>query len=197
MKNYKLFVFLFAFAAIAANSGCSAVSLIKKQIEQAQKPQTIVCTDGKCQLTVPGSWSVQKDLNAEANFQAGNPLAEQYAIIISEAKVDFPPKTNLDGYTEIIKQTATETTVDPVFSEVKTIVVNGYPARQFELSGAVDDIKANWIYTLIEGEKNYHQVLMWTLDTRYKANKPVFLETLNTFKELDVSSIAPVKQPNP
>lgn len=197
MKNYKLFIFLLLFAIFAASSGCSAVSLIKKQIEQAQKPQTIVCTDGKCQLTVPGSWSVQKDLNAEANFQAANPLAEQYAIIISEAKDDFPPMTNLDGYTEIIKQNARETMVDPVFSEVKTIVVNGYPARQFELSGAVDDIKANWIYTLFEGEKNYHQVIMWTLDTRYKANKPIFLETLNTFKELDVSSVPPVKTQAP
>ncbi|MDQ6787707.1 MAG: hypothetical protein M3033_12940 [Acidobacteriota bacterium] len=197
MKKYKLFILFFLFAALAANFGCSAISLIKKQIDKAQTPQTITCTDGRCQLTVPGSWSIQTDLNKEANFQAANPLAEQYAIIISEAKTDFPPKTNLDGYAELIKQNAKKTTVDPVFSETKTIVVNGYPARQFELSGTINNIKANWIYTLVEAPKNYHQVLMWTIDSRYAANKPVLLEAANTFKELDGSSIPPVKGQNP
>lgn len=193
MKNYKKIILFFSLLIFAASVGCTAISSIKKEIDKAQTPQTIACTDGRCQLTVPGNWSVQTDLNAEANFQAANPMAEQYAIIISEAKTDFPPKTNLDGYTELIKQNAKGEVLDPVFGETRTIVVNDYPARQFEVSGTVDDVKANWIYTLVEAPKNYHQVLMWTTDTRYTANKPIFLEAVNTFKEIETSSIPPVK----
>ena len=69
--------------------GCSYFNQVKKEIEKVQEPQVMTATDGKSQVSVPGTWSAQKDLNDNASIQAGNLLAEQYAIVISESKEDF------------------------------------------------------------------------------------------------------------
>lgn len=185
MKIYRRLTLTVIYLIAATGFGCSAISQIKKQVDKSQSPQTIRCTDGKCELTVPGSWSAQTALNEQANLQAANPFAEQYLIVIAESKADFTGKMNLDDYKEIILENVRATVTDPVISDGRTVVVNGYPARQFEVAGSIKNIKANWIYTLVDAPKNYHQILAWSTASKFEANKPILLEAINSFKELD------------
>lgn len=184
MKNKLLKIsplFLLLFVAL----GCSAINQIKKKVEETQKPKVLDCTDRRCQLTVPGRWQVETDLNDSANFQAGNRFAEQYAIVISESKKDFTDETTLDDYVELISKDIPNVINDAEVSETRSLTINGYPAKQFEVGGSVDKIRAKWIYTFVEAPKNYHQILTWTLTSKYEENKPVLLEVVNSFKELD------------
>ncbi|MGI9056164.1 MAG: hypothetical protein ACR2F2_10235 [Pyrinomonadaceae bacterium] len=165
--------------------GCSAIKQIKEKVEETQKPKVLDCTDGKCRLTVPGSWKIEKDLNNDANFQAANALAEQYAIVISESKQDFTGEMSLDDYVELITKDIETRIDDAAISETKSITINGYPAKQFEVSGSVDKIKAKWIYTFVDAPKNFHQILVWTLASKFDSNKPVLLDVVNSFKETE------------
>jgi hypothetical protein len=171
--------------------GCSFFNQIKKQIDESQKPKTVSSTDNKSQLTVPGNWSIEKDLNQEATLQVANRFAEQYAIVISESKQDFPAKFDLDSFADIIMKNAKQTITSPIVSEIKTITINGYPAKQFEIEGTLDNIKAKWLYTMVDAPKNYHQILNWTLVSRYEQNKPVFLELINSFREIEAGAPPP------
>lgn len=191
MKTYKIKILTLIILFAAANFGCSAISQIKKEVDKSQSPQTLRATDGKSELTVPGTWSVQKGLNDQATLQAANPFAEQYAIVMSESKMDFTDDMNLDGYTKIMLDNVRETITDPVISETKSLTVNGYPARQFEVGGSVQNIKASWIYTLIDAPQNYHQILTWSTASKFGQNKPVLLEAVNSFKELDGTAPPP------
>ncbi len=183
------------FLLLTFTLGCQFFNQIQKKIEEGQKPKVITSTDGKCQLTVPASWSPQKDLNDDANIQAGNLLAEQYTVVISETKVDFTDDMDLNGFTEIVRKGIGETIKTPIVSEIRPLMVNGYPAVQFDVTGSVDNIKARWLYTIVDTPKNYHQILAWTLNSKYEANKPVFLEVINSFKEIEDSTSLPPADP--
>jgi hypothetical protein len=165
--------------------GCGLINKIKKEVEESQKSKVIASTDNKCQLTVPGSWSIEKDLNDAANLQAGNRFAEQYAIVISESKQDFAPKMDLNKYTGLIRKNISTSILDASITENSSITVNGYQALQFEVEGTTDDIRAKWLYTMIDAPKNYHQILAWSLVSKYSSNKPVFLDVINSFKETE------------
>ena len=142
---------------------------------------------------MPGSWKIEKDLNDVANFQAANPLAEQYAIVISESKQDFSGDMSLDDYVELITKDIETRITDAEISETRSMTINGYPAKQFEVSGSVEKIKARWIYTFVDAPKNFHQILAWTIASKFDSNKPVLLDVVNSFKETE--GIAPPPAP--
>lgn len=190
MKNTLLKV-LPLIILLVVGLGCSAINQLKKKVEETQKPKVLDCTDRKCQLTVPGDWSVETDLNDVANFQAGNRFKEQYAIVISESKSDFTGEVTLDDYVEIISKDIENRITDAKISETKTLTIGGYPAKQFEVSGAIGSIKAKWLYTFIDAPKNFHQILAWSIASKFDENTPVFSDVINSFKELDGTPTAP------
>lgn len=167
--------------------GCSLINRVRNEIDKTQSPKIVTSKDGKIQLTVPGAWKEQNGLNEEAGLQVANPVAEQYAIVISESKADFTDKMTLENFTELIQQNAKSVIADAVVSEPRSLTINGYPAKQFEVGGSIENIKAKWIYTLVDAPNNYHQILTWTLASRYEQNKPVLLDVINSFKETGTS----------
>lgn len=173
--------------------GCSALNQIKKKVEETQKPKVLDCTDRKCQMTVPGDWNVETELNDVANFQAGNRFKEQYAIVISDSKADFSDEMTLDEYVELTGKDMENSATDTDVSEIRSITINGYPAKQFEVGGTVEKIKVKWIYTFIDAPKNYHRILAWTLASKFNENKPVLSDVINSFKESDGTPLAPKK----
>lgn len=140
---------------------------------------------------MPGRWSLEKDLNDVANLQVANRFAEQYTIVISESKQDFGPKMDLNKFTDLIRKDIPTAIPGAVIMEKTSTTVNGYPAVQFEVEGTVEDVKAKWLYTMVDAPKNYHQILAWSLVSKYAKNKPVFLEVINSFKEMEDAALAP------
>jgi hypothetical protein len=173
--------------------GCSLFNQMKKQAEADKKTQVITATDNKSELTVPGSWEKQSGLNNEAAIQVANLIGGQYAIVITESKKDLGSDITLQQFADAVKENTTKNVLiqNVVMSEPKPITINGYPAVQFESNGTAAGIKLNWIYTLINAPKNYHQVITWSLAAKYEQNKPVLLEVANSFKEIDASVDAP------
>lgn len=173
--------------------GCSLLSQIKKQAEADKKTQVVTARDNKSQLTVPASWDTGLSVNNEASIQTGKMIDGQYAIVITESKKDFAAGLSLDDFTDAIKENTRKNVLlqDIVISEAKPLTINGYPAQQFEANGTAAGIKINWIYTMVDAPKNYHQVLTWSLASKYVQNKPVLLEIANSFKEIDTSADSP------
>ncbi|HEX9961360.1 MAG TPA: hypothetical protein VGB00_10530 [Pyrinomonadaceae bacterium] len=192
-KNLSKFLIsgLFLFAV----TGCGVFNKIKSEIDNAQKPQVIVSTDGKYQITAPGGWQKQTSLNDEATLQAANLRGELYVIVISESKEDIDASVNLDLVTDAVKENLTKTVTGATFSEPVSTTVNGLPAKQFEVSGEVEKIKVTYLYSLVDAPQNYYQVITWTLTPRFESGKGKLQEVINSFKETGISAAPPLHQP--
>lgn len=182
---------------LCAVLGCGVFNQIKKSIEEAQKPQVMTSTDGKCQVTVPGSWQKQTTLNDVATIQAANLLGELYVIVIPESKEDIDKSVNLDFVTNVIRENLTKSINSTVFSEPVSVTINGMPAKQFEVSGEAENVKIKYLYAVVDAPQTYYQVVTWTLTSRFESNKDKLLEVINSFKETGSTPPppAPLKTP--
>lgn len=168
---------------------CALMKEIQKNAEQAKQPRIFNATDGSCQLTAPGTWSEQKDLNPKAVIQAASLRDEQYLLVLPENKMDFGNKFTIDQFANLMVETYKDKTGSeaPIegatFFPVMTAVVNGLPARRFEIAGTVKGIKAHFIITLVEGKKNFYQIMTWTLASKYEQNKNVLIQASDSFTE--------------
>lgn len=182
MKNfrYQFVTFVILFCSVL---GCSLAGRIKKEVEKSQTPQVFTSTDNICQVTVPGNWKNLPELHEDAIIKAGNLFGEQYLIIIRENKEDFGKNFTLDNITEISRDNFKSAATDTFLSEPISVKINGYPAKQFETSGEVENLKVKYIYSIVETPNNYYQIIAWTLNSKYDQNKSIFLDVMNSFKE--------------
>lgn len=177
-KHYFTLIFVVIFTL-----GCSAINQIKKEIDKSKKPEILMSTDGKCQLTVPGSWKTEKDLNDDATLQTSHRFDELYVIVIPNSKADFTEEMTLDSLTQALRADFSGNVPQAESTNPVRTFVNGNEARQFEMSGSVKGIKAKYIYTVVDAPNNYYQIISWTLASRYETNKTKLLEVISTFKE--------------
>ncbi len=149
---------------------------------QPSEPQTHAFLKGQYQVTCPGNWSVQSELNAEADFQVGNLYNEAYMIFLSEPVSDFPDEFTLDDFCSLVSQNLVANVVGPEVSETQTGEINGMPTRHFTLSGTVDNIPVVYWVHVIKSNDHYHQVLQWSLKDRFEANRSDFKAAIESFR---------------
>lgn len=188
-------LFLCVALLLCVTLGCKFAGQVKEELDKSKSPKEITATDNSTRFTVPGGWQVRTDLHEDARLQAANLFAEQYAIVITESKEDFARKVTLRDYAAILMETSKESVPDMTFSAISDKTINGYPAVQYEGIGTVENNKIKWIFTLIETPKNFHQLAVWTLPSRFESNKETLFEVINSFKELD-NGAAPVSNIN-
>jgi hypothetical protein len=194
-KNLSKFLIFGVF--LFAGLGCGVFNKIKSEIDNAQKPQVIISSDGKCQITAPGGWQKQTSLNDDASLQAANLRGELYVIVIPESKEGMDESVNLDLVTDAVKENLTKTVGGAIFSEPVSTVVNGLPAKQFEVSGEVEKLKVTYLYSIVDAPQSYYQVITWTLTPRFESSKGKLLEIINSFKETGISAAPPPMLPKP
>jgi hypothetical protein len=188
-KNLNKFIIFGVFLFFVL--GCGAISKIKQGLDDAQKPQVVTSTDGKCQVTVPGGWQKQTNLNNEASLQAANLIGELYVIVLPESKAGIDQSVDLDFATEAVRESLTQTIPGAVFSPPVSTTINGLPARQFEVSAEVDKLKVTYLYAVVDAPQTFYQVITWTLTPRLETNRGKLLEVINSFKETGGSDAPP------
>ncbi|HZR78705.1 MAG TPA: hypothetical protein VFA58_05820, partial [Chthoniobacterales bacterium] len=67
-------------------------------------------------------------------------------------------------------------------SEVVPVTVNGRQALQDEVSGTEQGAALTFVHTTVDGGDSFHQILAWTLKSRFPANKPELTGVTNSFQ---------------
>lgn len=160
--------------------GCSS---IMDAVNKGGTPQVMPSTDGTYQLTVPGNWSKQTDLNSEATLQAANLREELYVIVIKESKTEFPKSADVDTVVNLARDSMQQRITGAQASTPVPVNINGYPARQFEISGTVSGIQVKYLYAVVETQGNFYQIMTWTLTSHFDDGKPKLQKVINSFKE--------------
>ena len=144
----------------------------------------IAADDGVSKILLPTGWQQMPELTEVASIEYGNPYREQYAIVISEAKDDFGDEIDLYTYNDvIIEQNFREAVANLNVKLLGEVNVNGMRGVKYELRGEVDNVKIVYLHIALEGRNHYHQVLFWTLPSKWRGNRKTFETALAKFTE--------------
>lgn len=147
-------------------------------------PTVLTSPDGRFQLTVPGDWRKETELNEQASMQASHRVRETYVVVLSESKSDFADEMTLERFTSTTRNNMLAGIRSAQSAEPQPVTINGNPALQYELRGVIEGLNAVYINTTVETPEHYHQIITWTLPSRLEQNRPTLLEVTRSFKEV-------------
>lgn len=151
-------------------------------------PKAVTSADGRIQVVVPKGWKSQRTLHNNADIQVADLLKEGYLIVLSDSKMDLDNMT-FKEHSKLTRETILENLKNGrVSSGPAELEINGRPAVQYEIRGSVDEIKVIYFHTTVDGKEAFHQILAWTLPSKFKQNQGVLKTVINSFKEIDAGA---------
>jgi hypothetical protein len=184
-KTGKAAGFLIIFSLLISITSCSSMlhSYKTSQGATAASPmKDAKSKDGTAKISVPAAWKEETSLNAQAGIQMADRISEQYVMVITESKERLK-NMSLDQHSTLTRGAMLKKLSSGVESKKALSTVNGHPALQYTLSGTVSGIKVTYLHTTVETEKNFHQILCWTLQDYYSKYEPVFEKISSSLKE--------------
>ncbi len=152
-------------------------------IKQINEGQPIMSDDGVTQITPPLGWAIDYDLNDRAEIQASNLKDSLYFISLTENKTDFASMT-LDQHSETTRGLLVSTLSNAVQSGPVNLTINGQPAVQYEIMATSDNTNIGYLHTTIETPTHYHQLLAWTLQSKFAEKRGELDRVTRSFKEI-------------
>jgi Tfp pilus assembly protein PilE len=161
---------------------CRASKVSGKQPAVSNK--WITSEDGLTKIRVPGNWEKLPELTEQGVIEYGNLQREQYLVVISEPKQSYSSNTDLSAYNTLILEHKSSAGIDKLRKKyLGEIDLNGLKALKFELTGEVNGIENAYLQVTVEGKNHFHQVLFWSLPTRWGDPSDIFENVLATFSE--------------
>ncbi len=183
MKKY-LFTLL---TAISLLVGCSG----NKQQEFLDATKTF-------SIQTAQSLKREKGLNEEAQLQIADKERELYLIGLAENKKEVETtfidsglitEDNTDNIYSVFSETALQMLLNTVIvdnqEEIKlsNLEINGFPAKQSSFVANVNGLNVYYIFTTINGTKEFYQFLTWTLEEFKDKSDVEMRNMILSFKE--------------
>ena len=153
-----------------------------KSLQSPDKSTILNSPDGKFQLTVPAGWREHAGLNDKADIKAASLIDEMYVIVITEAKLDFTDEMTLDQYTTISRDSMVSNLAASDATPPVPVTISGNAGRQYEIQGAVENVRLAYLVTTVETAAHYHQIITWTLRSRINENQMTLQQVTETFR---------------
>ena len=158
------------------------VLLLSTAVMYAQDAEkTMLASDGKTQITVPGHWT-ELELNDVAEIELGNADDPAYLIVINELKEDLFG-WNIEKHSRVTLGGLLGTLAFPTVEGPRAIKVGGSPAIQYEVSGALEGQKIVYIHTTVDGPNYLSQILAWSIPSQVDKIRPQLIKAVSTFRE--------------
>jgi hypothetical protein len=146
------------------------------------EPETVQFFEGQFQALKPASWSMQSNLNDVADLQMGNRFKDVYCTVLTEAKVDFADDLSVETFSDLTRKMLTESLSDLTETGPKMLEYSGQPAVLYELVGSIDNTRIKYWHVSIESPTHFHQVVLWSLPSKFDANKADFEAVLHSIR---------------
>ena len=159
-----------------------AIALLITSCGNDQK-ETVSFLDGQFVALKPATWSLMSNLNEEADLQMGNASKKAYGVVLSEAKVDFAGEMTLSKFSDVTRAPLKNSLQNYSEEGPENLVLNGRPAIRYTLGGSLGSIRIKYWHTSIDSPTHYHQVLLWSLPSKFDDNKADFESVLNSIRK--------------
>ena len=160
------------------------VSMIQSDRERLHRLSTerkeIASDDGKIKVTVPGMWTKMPGLNKFASLQVGDKRNRMYLIVVTEAKADVP-KLTLQTYDQLTRDEARKH-FQASASEPVSLMIDGHPALQHELSGTEKGTDVVLLHTTVDDGDHFQTINTWTIKSRWKQQNQLLREATASFR---------------
>lgn len=161
--------------------------------ESSNKPVKTEFLNKSYSVKTPKSWSVMNDLNDEADLQMGNLYDEAYMVILSENKLDFADMT-LQGHSDLTRSLIKESLTNYQESEAEHTITSGkYPVIRYQVEGSIDKINVVYWHATVETKEHYHQMLLWSLKSKFMDNKADFASVIRSLENTKIRSLEKTK----
>lgn len=147
------------------------------------KPQKVEFLDQSFSIVMPASWSLRNDLNNVADLQMANLFKEAYTIVISESKADFEDLT-LEEHSDITRSMIRQGIKNCRESDPEILDIDGNRALRYQLNGSVEGLNLVYWHVTIETEEHYHQMLLWSLKSKFSNNEDDFDSVIGSFEAI-------------
>jgi hypothetical protein len=162
--------------------GVMVFSILLVACEREEKAaQKVDFLDGSFSIVHPASWSTMDDLNEEADLQIGNSPKQAYMLILSEDKIDFDNMT-LEGYSDLTRPFIAETLGNYHESKPEVLEIGDVKALRYRLSGSIGSVKLIYWHVTLETKNHYHQMLLWSVPSKFSTNEATFNDVIQSFK---------------
>ncbi|MBW3563882.1 MAG: hypothetical protein KY459_04065 [Acidobacteria bacterium] len=149
--------------------------------------ETVEFLDGRFSVTKPADWRLIPGLNEEADLEMGNPRTEAYGMVLSEPKGDFAEDLTLAEYSDMTRELMMESLENGSEEGPERMTVNGEPALRYVLNGTIDRIRVKYWHVSIDSGDHFHQVLLWSLPSRFDEHVADFEAVLNSFSDVSAA----------
>ena len=168
------------------------MALVVISCDVKEEFKTITIAD-KYSLDIPDSFEKVDNLNDDASLQYQNAFKEFYVIVMDEPKetfdtavttndVDMTP--DLEGYYKSIQLNLKNAIKNIKIFNEKNTEINGRKAKIFSVTGNVEGYDIFYRYALVEGKKEYYQIMLWTEQKKGESYLETMNQSINSFKEL-------------
>ena len=184
--NIALAALIIAYAEIpfGVMGGIMLVDMIRSERvrlhELAVEKKEIVPEAGKVKITTSGFWVERTDLNKRASLQASRKDKDLHVIVITEPKSTVPDMT-LQQHHQTTRDHMLKEMTNSSATPPASVTIDGHPGLQDEISGTEKGAVLTFIHTTIDDGDSFHQILAWTLKSRFAANKSELAEITNSF----------------
>ena len=146
----------------------------------AVQRQQIASEDGKLSVTASGFWVKMPNLNKRATLQVGYKDNEMYLIVITAPKSTVPNMT-LEQHHRLTRDHGLQKMKNSSATQPVSMSVDNHPALQDQLSGTDNGSNVVFLHTTVDDGDNFHQILAWTLKSRWQKQNEQLREATNSF----------------
>jgi len=128
----------------------------------------------------------RNDLNDVASLQYANGEKELYLVVIEENKEkELDSNYDLQSYYAYVAQNLSANQLDSKqVTPPKSLKINNKESLQWEITGLFGEVSVFYIITVIETEKYFYQILMWTMEQNRQQYYKDMQQMIQSFQEL-------------
>ena len=101
-------------------------------------------------------------------------------IVISEPKSSVGNIT-LEQHHQLTRDHMLQKMKDSSGTQPVSVTIDNHPSLQEELSGTENGSKVVFLHTTLDDGDNFHQILAWTLKSRWQQQNEILREATNSF----------------
>jgi hypothetical protein len=97
--------------------------------------------------------------------------------------MDLAEELSLGEFSDIVRSGLIEALTNPSVSEPEALTLGGQPAIRYEIVGVIDNVKIRYWHVSMESEGHFHQVILWSLPSKFEKNRPDFEAVLQSIRK--------------
>jgi hypothetical protein len=179
---------------IALLAGISLLSLlIACATPPPGKTRVLYSDDGLSEITLAGHWGTRPNFGKNADLRASDDTRGTYLMVNTYRPEDVKPMT-LEKFSETLSSALRDNMQSAQLSSPRALTIGGRPAIEYEVRGAVGDIRLVYLSTVVDGRTARYHLVGWTQAEQFPANRDGLRLAAQNFRESDKPRPAKVRQ---